>query len=55
MTCNQECDQGRTCDCAKQDSEAWSEFTTNLIQAAALVAVCAVGGLVMGLIVGVMK
>ena len=38
-----------------KDREAWSEFTTTLIQAAALVAVCAVGGLTMGLLYGVMK
>jgi len=38
-----------------KDREAWSEFTTNLIQAAALVLICAVGGLTVGLIVGVMK
>jgi hypothetical protein len=38
-----------------KDREAWSEFTITLIQAAALVAVCTVGGLVMGFIVGVMK
>lgn len=55
MTCNQQCDQGRTCKCANQDSEAWSEFTISLIQAAALVSLCAVIALVLGLIVGVMK
>jgi hypothetical protein len=55
MNCTQQCEQGRTCKCANQDSEAWSEFTTSLIQAAALVSICAVGGLVAGLIVGVMK
>jgi len=55
MTCNQQCEQGRTCKCAKQDSEAWSEFTTALIDAAALVSICAVVGLVAGLIYGVMK
>jgi hypothetical protein len=55
MTCNQQCEQGRTCKCANQDREAWSEFTTTLIQAAALVSICAVGGLVVGLIYGVMK
>ena len=38
-----------------KDREAWSEFTTTLIQAAALVAVCVVGGLTMGLLYGVMK
>ena len=55
MTCNQQCDQGRTCQCANQDSEAWSEFVTSLIEAAAVVAICAVVGLIVGLIVGVMK
>ena len=39
----------------EKDREAWSEFTNNLIQAAALVSLCAVVALVMGLIVGVMK
>ena len=39
----------------EKDREAWSEFTTSLIEAAAVVAICAVLGLVMGLIVGVMK
>jgi len=38
-----------------KDREAWSEFVTSLIQAVALVLICAVGGLTVGLIVGVMK
>jgi len=38
-----------------KDREAWSEFTTTLIQAAALVSICAVVGLVAGLIYGGMK
>lgn len=38
----------------EKDREAWSEFTTSLIQAVAIVTVCAVGGLTMGLIVGVL-
>ena len=39
----------------EKDSKEWSEFTTSLIEAAAAVAICAVGGLIVGLIVGVMK
>lgn len=39
----------------EKDRKEWSEFTTSLIQAGAIAAVCAVGGLTMGLIVGVMK
>ena len=39
----------------EKDREGWSEFTTTLIQAVALVLICAVGGLTMGLIVGVLK
>ena len=39
----------------EKDREAWSEFVTSLIEAAAVTAICAVVGLVMGLIVEVMK
>lgn len=39
----------------EKDRKEWSEFTTSLIEAAAVTAICAVVGLVMGLIVGVMK
>ena len=38
-----------------KDREAWSEFVTILIEAAAAVAICAVLGLMMGLLYGVMK
>lgn len=56
MTCNQPCEPGRTCACEERDRQsAVDEFWSLLIQAAGAVLICAVLGLTIGVVYGVMK
>ena len=56
MTCKQGCEPGQTCACEERDRQSMAdEFWSLLIEAFGWVLICALLGLTLGLLYGVMK